>query len=501
MWLIFLSLLLLSSQSLAQNSYCEGSNLCVYSQPDGNGNAVFTVFSSSQGWFSFGIGQAMNGATFYTGQANGNGDAQLSVQRGNGHRTPAQIPNAQSRQVPLAIQRPPWATIAFSFMRPLQTAGGERPITPNTQFMWATSSGRWPSMHQSYKGFSKDFTSQNVLKGMAVSSVQTDGAVTQKSVNMQASAYGQIDQLSQMISSGAITPGSGAIIVPPGTDINKLLAQINSQYQPNIAGGLQQRAVPSDLIDEMRNAAELGKPMSSISHNTISHNVTPPTGDKYTFNLKAMLAHGVIMLIAWTFFPLVGAIVARHLKKQLGSWTSNIHMMIMVVGTNILGLFGILYLHFTKQTAEFSDSPHAITGIVVTVAGVFQVMLGFVSQILGSGVAVKETPWYIQMHKISGLLIFVVATTNMILGFIRMQDYIAVPTAFPTSFSAMLVVGIGLFTYLEVDSRPASKNKVISVSYVDYVTRNNGLYDKSSPAVIDFPEIDKPTRTFWKPES
>jgi hypothetical protein len=122
------------------NRFCEQSQtFCLHSQPDQKASTiVFTIHSAAQGWAGFGIGASMANADMYVGWRNSTGGYVISRRSPQGYSTPSVNPQSQGLSVvPLSVPAPPWARLAFSFKKPLDSS-----ITPNSQYIFAYADGR-----------------------------------------------------------------------------------------------------------------------------------------------------------------------------------------------------------------------------------------------------------------------------------------------------------------------------------------------------------------------
>ncbi|KAJ8326930.1 hypothetical protein QVD99_005308 [Batrachochytrium dendrobatidis] len=109
-------LAVLAGQAIAYNTNCPTNGaFCIHSFIDSQGNAVFTVHSSAQGWAAFGTGNSMSGSSMVIGWINSTNGVAISNRISTGHAVPAAAPAEFAVQLPLQIPNPPWAIISFSF--------------------------------------------------------------------------------------------------------------------------------------------------------------------------------------------------------------------------------------------------------------------------------------------------------------------------------------------------------------------------------------------------
>ena len=146
---------------VAAMSACQENIYCIHGTPEGK-TITFTIHSAATGWTAFGIGENMKKATVVMGWKNSTGGYTLSTRTSSGHFAPSVSEQQDSIQVPLAVPAPSWATMAFSFQRPLDG------IASSTNYIWAQANSQVsnvdtmsssPAMHTQH-GFVKnvDFT-------------------------------------------------------------------------------------------------------------------------------------------------------------------------------------------------------------------------------------------------------------------------------------------------------------------------------------------------------
>ncbi|KAH9271372.1 hypothetical protein BASA83_006463 [Batrachochytrium salamandrivorans] len=91
-----------------------------------------------------------------------------------------------------------------------------------------------------------------------------------------------------------------------------------------------------------------------------------------------VVLHGVSMFIAWGVAPLIGIFIARYLKNKLDVWWYRLHLIIMFMFCFLLTIGSTAAIVLYKSSPHFQGL-HRLLGIVVSVAVVFQVIMGFVS--------------------------------------------------------------------------------------------------------------------------
>ncbi|KAJ3319959.1 hypothetical protein HDV06_005777 [Boothiomyces sp. JEL0866] len=115
---------------------CVGTSFCIYGKPDGSGNIIFTVHSAAKGWTGVGADSTtMVGSKDVVVWKNSTGGYTISDRIATADSLPGQSSNPASKLIPLQIPAPDWATMAFSYIRPINSA--DYTITSNTQWLYA----------------------------------------------------------------------------------------------------------------------------------------------------------------------------------------------------------------------------------------------------------------------------------------------------------------------------------------------------------------------------
>jgi hypothetical protein len=109
---------------------------CIYGNADGQGNVIITVHSSNSAWAGIGVGSSMANAVMVIGFKNG-ASYTLSDRTSRSRALPTVADTQASTLVPLAVPAPSWATIAFSFRRPIASLG----ITKDSSYIFASGTG------------------------------------------------------------------------------------------------------------------------------------------------------------------------------------------------------------------------------------------------------------------------------------------------------------------------------------------------------------------------
>jgi hypothetical protein len=117
------------------SSTCIPNKFCVYSDPDGKGNVVITIHSAGNGWASIGTNVNMRNSAMTVGWRNSSGGIALSDRFSTSDTLPPVSELQVSEVVSLAKEAPSWATLAFSYKRPIVSK--DITFTPNTEFIYA----------------------------------------------------------------------------------------------------------------------------------------------------------------------------------------------------------------------------------------------------------------------------------------------------------------------------------------------------------------------------
>lgn len=139
-----------NSNSALPAGKCVAQQFCVYGQVDAAGDTVdFTIHSTAKGWVALGITTtgSMMDATMIVGWKNSSQDGlgyTVSDRYSNDHIMPApESGDGKSSVLPLLVPLPDWATIGFSFKRPVKVgrAGRDASVVlgKDTAFIYAFS--------------------------------------------------------------------------------------------------------------------------------------------------------------------------------------------------------------------------------------------------------------------------------------------------------------------------------------------------------------------------
>ena len=120
----------------AQKSFCREGEFCVYGQTNGN-SITFTVFSSYDGWFSFGIGTSMLNTPMYVGWLNSTGLGVAVSAYSTGQQQPtASVPQDISL-LPVQLAAPSWSRLSYSFTRLLNQPKSSLSTTSSYVFAYS----------------------------------------------------------------------------------------------------------------------------------------------------------------------------------------------------------------------------------------------------------------------------------------------------------------------------------------------------------------------------
>ena len=110
-------------------------NFCIYGRKN-NDVVIYTIHSSAKGWASIALGDGeMAGSDFYIGWKVSSGNI-LSRRGATGFKMPTPSQNQIATIVPLEKPAPSWATIAYSFSRPITS---DNTVTSTSKYMYAYS--------------------------------------------------------------------------------------------------------------------------------------------------------------------------------------------------------------------------------------------------------------------------------------------------------------------------------------------------------------------------
>ncbi|KAI8921782.1 hypothetical protein BC831DRAFT_475424 [Entophlyctis helioformis] len=159
--------------------------------------------------------------------------------------------------------------------------------------------------------------------------------------------------------------------------------------------------------------------------------------------------HGIMMVIAWGVAPFVGIYIARYLKAALGVWWYRLHLICMLVFCMLFTLVGTLLLFLYKTPPHFSGDYHRLFGLLVTVAVLIQVVLGFVSNAMFSPDR-EAVPWWDKLHWWFGRLLFIAALGCVFFG-IQLYQNLGYPLDawVPIAFGCYLFVAFIVLAFGE----------------------------------------------------
>ena len=135
---------------------------------------------------------------------------------------------------------------------------------------------------------------------------------------------------------------------------------------------------------------------------------------KFTIQTVYLL-HGILMWIAWMVSPFLGIFIARYMKSKLGHNWYRLHVFFMGFCTIMLTLGSFVLIFLYQRPPHFSNSIHAVLGLVVVIVCVIQGVLGFLSN-LWFDPDRMSVPVIDMAHWWVGRLVFVAGIINSYLG-------------------------------------------------------------------------------------
>ena len=125
------------NQNTGVGSTCVNNLYCVYSEPDGNGNVYITLMGAAKGWVGLGTGDSMDNSFMIVGWANSSGGYTISDRVSKESIMPSPSPSVITHLVPLRVEKPSWAILAFTVIRPLKSDAVT--FTATSKFIYAYS--------------------------------------------------------------------------------------------------------------------------------------------------------------------------------------------------------------------------------------------------------------------------------------------------------------------------------------------------------------------------
>ncbi|KAJ3227466.1 hypothetical protein HK099_001922 [Clydaea vesicula] len=148
--------------------------------------------------------------------------------------------------------------------------------------------------------------------------------------------------------------------------------------------------------------------------NTVVNVVEAPSAILNTSDMNSiLLAHGILMFIAWCVAPFVG----YDKWNKLGHTWYLLHLGIMLVVTGFGSIVAMMLIILYSAPPHFSndDYKHKILGLLVICILVIQIILGFVSNYLFS-MEREKIPWWDKAHWYLGRSSFVLGIVTCFLG-------------------------------------------------------------------------------------
>lgn len=127
--------------------------------------------------------------------------------------------------------------------------------------------------------------------------------------------------------------------------------------------------------------------------------------------MDLLTVHAILNLSAWGIFAPTGILLARHFRRQLGSNWVIYHLGLML----LTGLCSIAAI----SLALYAVNAHLVTwhqwlGAVIALAVIVQVSVGVV--LYRGPLGLNTRAKLAQMHRISGILLLLLAWINITLG-------------------------------------------------------------------------------------
>ncbi|KAJ3268215.1 hypothetical protein HDV01_003266, partial [Terramyces sp. JEL0728] len=237
----------------------------------------------------------------------------------------------------------------------------------------------------------------------------------------------------------SVTPNAGFIYAGSGSapsgnlndskDISLVQHDINSVFQPDFSS--------SNVPVETNSGGSVGsKPILTAS-------------SSFPFQ-SIIITHGVLMFIAWTLSPFIGIYIARYLKSSLGHAWYILHVFFMAVltGAATLVSFVLIFLYSADRfgTDESVGNAHEKLGLVVVIAVIIQIILGYISNAKFEP-SRPAIPWWDKAHWWVGRGLFLLGLVNVYLGIkFYGENYNLAAWVFPV-YWAVVALGIAMIVY------------------------------------------------------
>ena len=180
-----------------------------------------------------------------------------------------------------------------------------------------------------------------------------------------------------------------------------------------------QPATLTSIPQHINNFVSSGNPLKSSSALTSQPNLISPTSSS---SRQMILAHGVLMAIAWGAFVPIGILYARYMKISKPKTWFKMHkfaMYIMFILTIIAFILSIVSVEanggtFASSAPTITNSHHLL-GLAIVIAMVLQFLLGvYIDKVFDSSrVAV---PFHDKFHWYFGRVTTLAAFVNVMVG-------------------------------------------------------------------------------------
>jgi uncharacterized membrane protein YidH (DUF202 family) len=127
-----------------------------------------------------------------------------------------------------------------------------------------------------------------------------------------------------------------------------------------------------------------------------------------------LIAHGVLMFLAWIIFSPAAIFIARYMKSSLGVWWFRSHVGFLSMAVIFTIISFALAVTVTSSDDHFKD-PHNLIGLIIFIMAILQSALGhFIDKMFDPNR--REIPWYDKLHWWMGRFLFLFAIANVLYG-------------------------------------------------------------------------------------
>ncbi|KAJ3308000.1 DOMON domain-containing protein frrs1L [Boothiomyces sp. JEL0838] len=175
--------------------------------------------------------------------------------------------------------------------------------------------------------------------------------------------------------------------------------------------------------------------------------LTPSSSFPYQ---KIVILHGILMFIAWVISPFIGIYIARYMKSTLGHTWYILHVFFMagLTACATIASFILIFLYSSDRFASVDSrvgDVHEKLGLIVTIAVVVQVLLGYISNAKYDPNR-TSIPWFDIAHWWVGRILFLFGLLNAFFGILfYKENYTLSIWVFPI-FWTIIGFGTVMFT-------------------------------------------------------